>query len=147
MADSKIRKVVIPKEKLPSYNGVNQSYTVRYRIVSEDRNRTSHWSPQYKLAAPEQDQTTEYSVSVDSAKKVLSLVWEQPADLNSLFDIYVKWDNQSWKYVGQEVTTRFTTLIPTGTEEFMVAVQVPTFPRERFDGATLFETDVQSLVV
>lgn len=146
MADSKIRKVVIPKEKLPAFNGVNHSYTVRYRIVSEDRNRTSHWSPQYKLAADDAPDT-DYSLSIDTAGKVLNLVWAQPEGLNSLFDIYVKWGDQPWKYLSQEVSTKFTTLIPTGTTQLQVAVQVPTFPRERFSRATLFETEVESVVV
>lgn len=146
MADSKVRKVIIPKNQLPAYNGVDQTYTVRYRIVSEDRNRTSHWSPQYKLAATAPEQV-DYSLSIDGAGKVVNLVWEQPNNTNSLFDIYVKWDNQSWKYIGQETTTRFTTLIPNGVQELQFAVQVLTFPHERFPSATLFETAVTAVVV
>jgi hypothetical protein len=50
MADAGIKKVIISKKNLPSIFGTDQKYVVRYRIVSEDRNRTSHWSAQYKLA-------------------------------------------------------------------------------------------------
>lgn len=146
MADAKVRKVVIPKDQLPAYNGVNQSYTVRYRIVSEDRNRTSHWSPQYKLAATPPE-AVDHSLSIDSAGRVINLVWEQPESLNSLFDIYVKWDSQAWKYIATEAGTRFTTLIPVGIQQVQVAVQVPTFPHERFSSATLFETVETPVVV
>lgn len=149
MADSKIKKVIIPKSELPAFNGVNQSYTVRYRIVSEDKNRTSHWSPQYKIAAPTTPTLTEddYAISTDSTGKILNVVWDQPASLNSLFDVYVKWDNEAWKYAGQESNTRFSTKVPSGKTSVKVAVQVPTFPNERFSSATIFETPSQSVVV
>ena len=48
MADAGIKKVIVQKKNLPSISGTNNKYIIRYRIVSEDRNRTSHWSPQHK---------------------------------------------------------------------------------------------------
>lgn len=74
-------------------------YVVRYRITSEDRNRVSHWSPQY-LLAPESivsnpgDRVLENQVSGDS----ISVVWELPKDYKNRdkvdlgeFDVYVAW--------------------------------------------------------
>ena len=51
MADQGISKVTILKKDLPYYIGNNESlfYNIKYRIISEDRNRTSHWSPFHKL--------------------------------------------------------------------------------------------------
>ena len=51
MVDSNIKKVTILKKDLPNYIGDNSSlsYEIRYRVVSEDRNRSSHWSPIYKV--------------------------------------------------------------------------------------------------
>ena len=44
------QKVIVPAESLPiiptNING-QYYYLVRYRIVSEDNNRSSHWSPIY----------------------------------------------------------------------------------------------------
>jgi hypothetical protein len=45
MPDAGIKKVTIFKNELPAVNANNVSYSVRYRIVSEDKNRFSAWSP------------------------------------------------------------------------------------------------------
>ncbi len=47
--DQGIKKVIIPKAKLPGFFGENRKYILRYRLISEDKNRTSHWSPAYKI--------------------------------------------------------------------------------------------------
>lgn len=43
MADKGIKNVVVPLSMLP-YIGGDESYYVRYRIVSDDKNKSSHWS-------------------------------------------------------------------------------------------------------
>lgn len=45
-----VKKVTIQKKDLPPLSP-NGEYLVRYRIISEDKNRTSHWSPIYTLDA------------------------------------------------------------------------------------------------
>ena len=50
--DSGIKKITIPKSELPSISGQNFTYNVRYRVVSEDKNRISHWSPIFRLEVP-----------------------------------------------------------------------------------------------
>lgn len=45
MADSGIKKTTVKYTDLPALSVATQGYTLRYRIISEDRNRTSHWSP------------------------------------------------------------------------------------------------------
>ena len=45
MANEVIKKVKISQDALPTTNSLTEKYDVRYRIVSEDKNRTSHWSP------------------------------------------------------------------------------------------------------
>jgi len=46
-----VKKAVLPSGSLPAVNKYNQ-YAYRYRIVSEDRNRTSSWSPIKIIYAP-----------------------------------------------------------------------------------------------
>jgi hypothetical protein len=51
-----MRRVIIPAEDLPvTTDGV---YTIRFRIVSEDRNRFSEWSPFYSYDSNELPPTT-----------------------------------------------------------------------------------------
>ncbi len=45
MSDQGIKKYKIPYSSLPAINSQSEGYTLKYRIVSEDKNRLSHWSP------------------------------------------------------------------------------------------------------
>jgi hypothetical protein len=146
MATQKLKRVVIKKADLPAYSGANQSYIVRYRIVSEDRNRSSHWSPQYRLPIPSQT-TVDYALSVNPEARLINLVWQPTGSSNSMFDIYIKWDNNSYVYVGSVSSPTYSCLVKSGSSTVKVAVQVPTFPKERFTGATIFETEETSVVV
>jgi hypothetical protein len=49
MSDLGIKKYRQKYVNLPPISAENQGYSVRYRIISEDKNRTSHWSPVYLL--------------------------------------------------------------------------------------------------
>ena len=40
-----VKKAIVPKESLPPVDSETAGYVVRYRIISEDKNRASHWSP------------------------------------------------------------------------------------------------------
>lgn len=48
MADL-IKKAIIPIQDLPEINSETGQYYLRYRIVSEDKSRISHWSPIQKV--------------------------------------------------------------------------------------------------
>lgn len=160
MSNPTVKKVIIKKQDLPALNGISQNYLVRYRIVSEDRNRTSHWSPRYKVnVEPEidRDKITDgvptpepwiaHSVVASADKKIINIVWTPPANLKFDFDLYVKWGADAFKYVASMQTSSYTILVPSGYSAAMFAVQVPTFPKQRFIKSTLFESDPVSLVV
>jgi hypothetical protein len=138
MADAGIKKVIIQKKNLPSVFGTDQKYVVRYRIISEDKNRTSHWSAQYKLNAPAVS-TVSHSISVDEAANVVKLVWNDVTNIPG-YDVYVKWDSGSWAYLTTANTNNYTCLIKDSSTTVQFAVQVPTFPKSRFSQSTLFET-------
>jgi hypothetical protein len=136
MADSPIKKVIIKKEDLPAFNGTTQKYSVRYRIVSEDRNRSSHWSPYYSVANPSPEQL-ECSVTVNS--NVVTMVWKQPTESAiKQYDIYFKLDSSNWSYVSSSSSTQFSTLIADSVSTLQVAIQLPTYPQQYFLGAALF---------
>lgn len=74
-------------------------YIVRYRIVSEDRNRSSHWSPQYVLSPSGivDDPGTKILYNQVSGESIM-VVWELPKDSKNRdktdlgeFDVYVAW--------------------------------------------------------
>lgn len=151
MATEKIKRVIIPKAKLPAYSGDTESYIVRYRIVSEDRNRNSHWSPQYKLPVlPYIDDDTpavNFAIGLDATKKIISIAWTPTADINNEFDVYLKWDSSDWVYEKRVLAPAYTVLAKQGATSVKVCVQIPTFPTKKFEHAKIFESNSISLVV
>lgn len=155
MADQGIKKAIIKKEDLPAFNGELQNYLVRYRVVSEDKNRASHWSQYYEVeVVPEIDRTSippepwiSHSLVLSENKQIINVVWTPPTNLKSDFDLYVKWGADDFKYLASIQTSSYTVQTLTGYSTVMFALQVPTFPKKRFTKATLFESDPLSLVV
>jgi len=122
MADSNIKKNIILKKDLPSLVGDNTelNYDVRYRIISEDKNRLSHWSPINKLSStttlsevgfdPLNPSTTSipHTVEIKKSSGIAEIVWTMPSLLiinpteeekklqleqSSIneFDVYISW--------------------------------------------------------
>jgi hypothetical protein len=142
--NSRIKKVIIPKSSLPEISGIGQDYVVRYRIVSEDKNRYSYWSQKYRVGIPN---TTAVPFSVTKSGSTITAVWTPDNSVKSEFDIYIKWDSEDWEYVTTVYSTIYASVIKNGATKVKVAAQVPTFPKERFNSATLFESNEIALVV
>lgn len=150
MSDSPVKKVIIKKENLPAFNGVTQAYTVRYRVVSEDKNRNSHWSPYYSLTVPTRNTPSkQVQCSVTTASNVINMVWQHPqSETFQQYDIYLRtnltFDPLSedpfngLNYISSSSSTQFSTLVPAGISWFQVAVQVPTYPKSYFIDAAIF---------
>lgn len=138
MVDNGIKKVIIPKESLPAISGDNQAYILRYRIVSDDKNRYSHWSPQYKISI-DPVSSINYSLNVNQSNQTFTLVWESVPD-TPVFDIYIKIDTNDWVYVTSISGTSYSALINSSWTHIQLAVQIPTYPKKRYTDATLFVT-------
>jgi hypothetical protein len=135
VAESSTKKVIVKKEDLPAFNGTTQSYTVRYRVVSEDKNRTSHWSPYYSVLKEEPEQV---ACSVQIIENSVTMVWKQPTSIIKQYDIYFKLNGGSWNYIASSTSTQFSTLIDEGVSTIQVAIQLPTYPRKYFSSASIF---------
>jgi hypothetical protein len=129
MADV-VKKVVV--ENVPKIFG--SGYTIRYRVVSEDRNRTSHWSPMHTF---QKDIPTEEPISVDGeivfvSNRQVSATWEE-INANLVYEIFINWNdevdeelNLVWTYMRTVSSPTYTTLAPTGAESVSIWVQQPT---------------------
>jgi hypothetical protein len=122
MTDSGIKKAKVLKSDLPNFLGSETSlfYKVRYRVVSEDKNRYSHWSQFHEIVTettadevgynPASPTTTSipHSVIVTKPSHLAEISWTMPALLISSptdaqkilqakqssikqFDVYVSW--------------------------------------------------------
>lgn len=142
--DSGIKKVIIPKSSLPQRSGENKNYAVRFRVVSEDKNRSSHWSIKYTVPLPDVTEI-DYRIAVDQSHDMVTAVWVPEAGTKSEFDVYIKWDSEPWQFVSTVFTTTYSTIIKTGANHVQIAVQVPTFPKQRYAGSTLFESTQENV--
>lgn len=126
-------KLTIPSENLPPVNAAEKAYFVRYRIISEDRNRFSHWSPIYKV--PFNFTFSVLSASVVYANNLVTATWTRtvdsshtPAHSPSNFDVWVKWSNSDWLYKGRVSGTFMIFEKNTGATTFSIRVYIPTEP-------------------
>lgn len=74
MADPGIKKYRQAYADLPPISSETEGYSIRYRIISEDRNRVSHWSPVY-LLVPEYTYVPG-TIEYNSANQVASFTWD-----------------------------------------------------------------------
>ena len=118
-----IKKIKLKKAELPSPIGNNTQlqYNVRYRIISDDRNRYSHWSPIFTLNIDNTGDETGWdpnnpltssipnTIVITKASHQIELTWTMPALLITNptsaekilqqqqqasipgFDIYIQW--------------------------------------------------------
>lgn len=121
MADQGIKKVTILQQNLPTINNNINGYALRYRIVSDDRNRTSHWSQTYFL----QPNYTYESGNIVISKQAnhVSIIWD-PVTVKiqdnivrkaKEFDIWAKWGKGGlgdWLYVERIEGTSVSLIIP-----------------------------------
>ena len=107
MADQGIKKIRIKQSDLPTINVNEEGYVLRYRIISDDKNRVSQWSP-INIIQPNYTYVAG-SIAFNKAGDVASLAWDSVSiqiDGNEIrkaheFDIWLKWhrsDNGDWIY-------------------------------------------------
>jgi hypothetical protein len=74
MADAGIKQYRQAPVDMPPISSINEGYTLRYRIISEDRNRVSHWSPVY-LVIPAYTYVPD-QISFNSANQIAAFTWD-----------------------------------------------------------------------
>lgn len=149
MADANIKKVKINKSELPAIIGADFTYNIRYRIISEDKNRSSHWSRIYNISATNQVPAVNLTYSYvketvttsGGTNTALRINWIVPSTLNiNTFDIFVKRDAGSYSYYGTSYTNTYVVLRESTETLIQILVQAPTYPKAVTTAAKLFET-------
>lgn len=140
MATSRVKKVVILKNNLPPV-GPNNDYLVRYRIVSEDKNRSSHWSHLWQLKAQDVVVVDPASAHVELTDNRVTVMWETVAgyDNKNSYDILIKVDDGDWQLKDSTSSTSSTFLRPVIETKLMVAVQVESYLKVYSGDLVIFE--------
>lgn len=142
-----VKKVTITKQELPPLTP-NGEYLLRYRIISEDKNRTSHWSPIYTLdakAVPLRDGTLntknlirDVTSSVTVTPTTIIIDWETTNDA-SLYDIFISLKTSgtwgAYTYHGSSPTHSYSFLKPTGAgiTDMRIAIQLAGIEKTKND--------------
>ena len=140
MADAGIKQIRIPKNELPPVD-LNNSYILRYRIISEDKNRVSHYSPMINVAA---NIIETVSGTLVKNGTYSTAIWDDATN-NPKYDIFVKFDGGSYYYHGTSPIHTYS-FLNTGTTSVRVAVQTEGITKTRNTALTIFESSVVSLV-
>ena len=98
MADKNIKKSIIKNKDLPPFSGKTGKIRLRYRIISEDRNRSSHWSKIHEIAMPIVASPYSYTLSKqkqgNTSVHQIILQWLKPSDFytmdQKMYDIFLK---------------------------------------------------------
>jgi hypothetical protein len=154
-----IKKFKTTNAELPPLSAETEGYSVRYRIISSDKNRTSHWSPVYLLQpgyifVPG-------DIVFNKAGSIASIVWDaveitkvEGADTYSIrkaleYDFWVRWDrggnDGDWLYKERIETTSLSMPIPstwtingvvqpTNPNRMSIEIYLKGEPIERADG-------------
>lgn len=136
-------KVIIKKNDLPPISADDEGYNLRIRLVSQDRNRISFWTPLYTVNAPG---VTEIPCIVEvvntGSGKIVNLVWEDPNN-NKEYDIYIKWkmtsgaDFGDWIYKGSTFSNTWSVIDP-GAKSFQISIQKVTYPKQYANKYSLY---------
>ena len=93
MAKGGLQKAVVLKDDLPPlsiFSDGSIGHYVRYRVVSEDKNRYSSWSPTYEVKVPGFDYlgVVDVNISGNSIVAVWGDEYNRPR-----YDVFVRWGN------------------------------------------------------
>lgn len=108
---------------------VAMGYWTRYRIVSTDKNRYSHWSPTYEIIPPltfsrpngvTLDGIKSFVTNTGGNNKVITTSWDPVEVFNDgeyfrkavAYDIWLRWDSDPWVYQERITSTSLTIARP-----------------------------------
>jgi hypothetical protein len=141
MADSGIKKAIIKKALLPAIDSDNVGYIFRYRVVSEDKNRTSQWSPVNIVA---DDTITGVNGALQISQTITTVVWDD--ELNRpKYDIFVGFDSATPIYHGTSPIHTYS-FLNTGTTDVRVIIQVEGSQKTLNASLEIYDSGIEFLV-
>ena len=141
MADSNIKKITVKRSSLPPVDYDSQKYNIRYRVISEDKNRSSHWSPIYNSIGSDINVT---SGAVSKTEQIITAVWEDQ-NSSSTYDVFVKFDSNQFVYKGI-ATGHSYSFANQGTTSVRVIIQAVSSKKEIKEDFLVYDSGVQSLI-
>jgi hypothetical protein len=142
MPNSGPRKATIDKNDLPPLIKLateSYGYLTRYRIISEDRNRFSHWSPIFASPAFDaQNLPGQVDGTINIIGNAITIVWDDEVD-RPRYDVFIKFNDEEYFYHGTSPIHTYSIIKPEGTTGVDAAIQIESVNKERSDVLTICE--------
>jgi len=135
MADSNIKKLRIPKSSIPPIDHDTSKYNVRYRVISEDKNRVSHWSPIYNSEGQTVIGTTGALFVTD---EIITAVWGDENN-HPEYDIFVSFDGNPFFWHGTSSVHSYS-FLNEGTTTVRVKIQLSSSKKQIKAGLGIFDS-------
>jgi hypothetical protein len=135
MADANIKKTRILKSSLPPVDFDTLKYNTRYRIISEDRNRTSHWSPIYNSDGATIIGTTG---AISVTDEIITAVWGDQ-NLHPAYDVFVSFNGNPFFWHGTSAVHSYS-FLNEGTTTVRVKIQLASSKKEIKAGLEIFDS-------
>lgn len=140
MATTGIKNVVVFRQDLPAVNS-NNEYIVRYRIVSDDKNRYSQWSPIFLVQG---NDVTQVDAEAVLSGRVISIVWNDP-EPRSAYDVFIRFDSGDYFYHLRTNTNSYS-FISNGETSFQFLIQAESMAKQVNESIKIYESEVIPLV-
>ena len=141
MADANIKKTRILKSLLPPIDHDTLKYNTRYRVISEDRNRTSHWSPIYNSDGANLVGT---SGALSITEEIITAVWGDE-NLYPEYDVFVSFDSNAFFWHGTSTVHSYS-FLNEGTATVRVKIQLASSKKQIKAGLGIFDSGSQPLI-
>ena len=122
MSNEIIKKTRIKLANLPNLQADSLDYKVRYRIISEDKKLSSHWSPIFSVK-PDYTFVPE-DITVIHGSGIVNVAWDKVVfkindnviNINPEYDVWFKWSKADllgdWIYNGRTSSNGVVTRVP-----------------------------------
>lgn len=142
MADKGIKNVVIKKDLLGKVTSSN-SRVVRFRIVSEDRNRKSAYS---KIFITGSEAVIVGPGDINIIGNSIMVNWSSgQASTQILYDIFVGFDGLAPSYIGTTGSQNYS-FLKNGTQSVRAIVQISSINPVLVDNLGVYDSGIVSLV-
>jgi hypothetical protein len=141
MADANIKKTRILKSELPPVDFDTLKYNTRYRIISEDKNRTSHWSPIYNSNGATVSGTTG---ALSITEEIITAVWGDE-NLHPEYDVFVSFNGNAFFWHGTSTVHSYS-FLNEGTTTVRVKIQLASSKKQIKAALNIFDSGTVSLV-
>jgi hypothetical protein len=144
MPDEGIKKVTLLKEEFPPLAKLEENvygHILRYRIISEDKNRFSHWSKITPITVFSSDSPPPLVVGeITISGSSITIVWDDEIN-RPKYDIFVRFNNGNFFYHGTSPIHTYSIIAPEGTTSVHVAIQIDSIDKELSSILTICELD------